>query len=116
MRPRSWRACALFGAEHANVQPHCGSAANMAVYLATIKPCDTILSLSLDQGGHLSHGSPVNFSGKFYNIVPYTVDRTTERLDYDALEKQALEVKPKILSTMGMTRKANDRMTQLMRK
>ena len=91
------RACALFGAEHANVQPHCGSAANMAVYLATIKPGDTILSLSLDQGGHLSHGSPVNFSGKLYNIVPYTVDRTTERLDYDALEKQALEVKPKIL-------------------
>ena len=91
------RACALFGAEHANVQPHCGSSANMAVYLATIKPGDTILSLSLDQGGHLSHGSPVNFSGKLYNIVPYTVNRETERLDYDALEKQALEVKPKIL-------------------
>ena len=91
------RACALFGAEHANVQPHCGSAANMAVYLATIKPGDTILSLSLDQGGHLSHGSPVNFSGKLYNIVPYTVNRETERLDYDALEKQAMEVKPKIL-------------------
>ena len=91
------RACELFGAEHANVQPHCGSAANMAVYLATIKPGDTILSLSLDQGGHLSHGSPVNFSGKLYNIVPYTVDRTTERLDYDALEKQAMEVKPRIL-------------------
>ena len=91
------RACELFGADHANVQPHCGSAANMAVYLATIKPGDTILSLSLDQGGHLSHGSPVNFSGKLYNIVPYTVDRETECLDYDALEKQAMEVKPKIL-------------------
>ena len=91
------RACALFGAEHANVQPHCGSAANMAVYFATIKPGDTILSLSLDQGGHLSHGSPVNFSGKLYNIVPYTVDRETERLDYDALERQAMEVRPKIL-------------------
>ena len=91
------RACALFGADHANVQPHCGSAANMAVYFATIKPGDTILSLSLDQGGHLSHGSPVNFSGKIYTIVPYTVDRQTERLDYDALEKQAMEVKPKIL-------------------
>ena len=91
------RACELFGAEHANVQPHCGSAANMAVYFACIKPGDTIMSMSLDQGGHLSHGSPVNFSGKLYNIVPYTVDRTTERLDYDALEKQALEVKPKIL-------------------
>ena len=93
------RACKLFGADHANVQPHCGSSANMAVYFATIKPGDTILSLSLDQGGHLSHGSPVNFSGKLYNIVPYTVDRQTERIDYDALEKQALEVKPKILLT-----------------
>ncbi|MBR2837937.1 MAG: serine hydroxymethyltransferase [Kiritimatiellae bacterium] len=93
------RACKLFGAEHANVQPHCGSAANMAVYFATIKPGDTILSLSLDQGGHLSHGSPVNFSGKIYNIVPYTVNPETEMLDYDAIERQALEVKPKILLT-----------------
>ena len=93
------RACALFGAEHANVQPHCGSAANMAVYFATIKPGDTIMSLSLDQGGHLSHGSPVNFSGKIYNIVPYTVNRETERLDYDEMERMALEVKPKILLT-----------------
>ncbi|MBR4652209.1 MAG: serine hydroxymethyltransferase [Kiritimatiellae bacterium] len=91
------RACELFGADHANVQPHCGSSANMAVYFATINPGDTILSLSLDQGGHLSHGSPVNFSGKLYNIVPYTVSRETERIDYDALERQALEVKPKIL-------------------
>ena len=93
------RACELFGADHANVQPHCGSAANMAVYFATIKPGDTILSMSLDQGGHLSHGSPVNFSGKIYNIVPYTVDQKTEMLDYDAIEKQALEIKPKILLT-----------------
>ena len=93
------RACELFGAEHANVQPHCGSAANMAVYFATIKPGDTIMSLSLDQGGHLSHGSPVNFSGKIYNIVPYTVDPKTEMLDYNAMERQALEVKPKILLT-----------------
>ena len=93
------RACKLFGAEHANVQPHCGSAANMAVYFATIKPGDTIMSLSLDQGGHLSHGSPVNFSGKIYNSVPYTVDPKTEMLDYDAMEKQAMEVKPKILLT-----------------
>ena len=91
------RACELFGADHANVQPHCGSAANMAVYFASIKPGDTIMSMSLDQGGHLSHGSPVNFSGKIYNIVPYTVDRETERLDYDAIERQAMEVKPKIL-------------------
>ena len=93
------RACKLFGADHANVQPHCGSAANMAVYFATIKPGDTIMSMSLDQGGHLSHGSPVNFSGKIYNIVPYTVDPKTETLDYDAMEKQAMEVKPKILLT-----------------
>ena len=93
------RACELFGAEHANVQPHCGSAANMAVYFATIKPGDTIMSMSLDQGGHLSHGSPVNFSGKIYNIVPYTVDKETERLDYDAMERMALEVRPKILLT-----------------
>ena len=93
------RACKLFGADHANVQPHCGSAANMAVYFATIKPGDTIMSMSLDQGGHLSHGSPVNFSGKIYNIVPYTVDPKTEQLDYDAMEKQAMEVKPKILLT-----------------
>lgn len=91
------RACELFGAEHANVQPHCGSAANMAVYFACLKPGDTILSMSLDQGGHLSHGSSVNFSGKLYNIVSYTVDKETERLDYDALERQALEVRPKIL-------------------
>jgi len=93
------RACQLFGAEHANVQPHCGSAANMAVYFATIKPGDTIMSLSLDQGGHLSHGSPVNFSGKIYNIVPYTVNKDTERLDYDEMEKQALAIKPAILLT-----------------
>ena len=93
------RACKLFGADHANVQPHCGSAANMAVYFATIKPGDTIMSLSLDQGGHLSHGSSVNFSGKIYNIVPYTVNKETEMLDYDAMEKQAMEVKPKILLT-----------------
>jgi len=93
------RACELFGAEHANVQPHCGSAANMAVYFATIKPGDTIMSLSLDQGGHLSHGSPVNFSGKIYNIVPYTVDPKTEMLDYDAMERQALEIRPQILLT-----------------
>ena len=91
------RAKKLFGAEAANVQPHCGSAANMAVFFAVLQPGDTILSLSLDQGGHLSHGSPVNFSGKLYHIVPYTVDRETERLDYEAIEKQALEVKPKLI-------------------
>ncbi|MDO4528163.1 MAG: serine hydroxymethyltransferase, partial [bacterium] len=91
------RAKQLFGAEAANVQPHCGSAANMAVYFAVLQPGDTILSMSLDQGGHLSHGSPVNFSGKLYNIVPYTVDKDTEALDYDAIEAQAMEVKPKLI-------------------
>lgn len=91
------RAKTLFGAEAANVQPHCGSAANMAVYFAMLQPGDTILSMSLDQGGHLSHGSPVNFSGKLYNIVPYTVDKTTECLDYDAIEKIAEEVKPRLI-------------------
>ncbi len=93
------RAKKLFGAEHANVQPHCGSSANMAVYFAVLEPGDTILSMSLDQGGHLSHGSPVNFSGKLYNIVPYTVSKETEMLDYDELEKLALEIKPKIFLT-----------------
>ena len=91
------RACELFGADHANVQPHCGSAANMAVYFAAIKPGDTIMALSLDQGGHLTHGSPVNFSGKLYRIVPYLLDRSTEAIDYDALERQALEVRPRLL-------------------
>ena len=91
------RAKALFGAEHANVQPHCGSSANLAVYLAVLKPGDTIMSMALDQGGHLSHGSPVNMSGKFFHIVPYGVDKATERIDYDALEAQVMEVKPQLL-------------------
>ncbi len=91
------RAKKLFGAEAANVQPHCGSAANMAVFFAVLKPGDTILSMSLDQGGHLSHGSPVNFSGKLYNIVPYTVNKESECLDYDEIERQALEVKPQLI-------------------
>ena len=87
----------LFGAEAANVQPHCGSAANMAVYNAVLEPGDTILSMSLDQGGHLSHGSPVNFSGKLYHIVPYPLSRETERLDYDAIEALAEEARPKLI-------------------
>ena len=91
------RAKALFGAEAANVQPHCGASANLAVYLAVLEPGDTILSMSLDQGGHLSHGSPANISGKLYHIVPYCVDPATERLDYDAIEKLALEAKPKLI-------------------
>ncbi len=91
------RAKELFGAEAANVQPHCGSAANMAVYFAVLEPGDTILSMSLDQGGHLTHGSPVNFSGKLFNIVPYTVNPDTELIDYDEVEELALEVKPKLI-------------------
>lgn len=91
------RAKALFGAEHANVQPHCGSSANMAVYFSVLRPGDTILSMSLDQGGHLSHGSPVNFSGKLFRIVPYRVSPETEMLDYDAIEKLACEVRPKLV-------------------
>ena len=91
------RAKKLFGAEAANVQPHCGSAANMAVYFAVLNPGDTIMSLSLDQGGHLSHGSPVSFSGKLYNIVSYPLSKETEMLDYDAIEKQAMEVKPNLI-------------------
>ena len=91
------RACALFGAEAANVQPHCGASANLAVYLAVLQPGDKILSMSLDQGGHLSHGSPANISGKDYHIVPYTVDRETERLDYDAIEEIALRERPRLI-------------------
>src|SRR5260370_34852698 len=91
------RAKALFGAEHANVQSHCGTTANYAVYAAVLKVGDTVMGMDLSQGGHLSHGSPVNFSGKLYHFVPYGVDRTTERIDYDLLEKQAKEVRPKML-------------------
>ncbi|HNX36288.1 MAG TPA: serine hydroxymethyltransferase [Kiritimatiellia bacterium] len=91
------RAKKLFGAEHANVQPHCGSSANMAVYFSVLNPGDTILSMSLDQGGHLTHGSPVNFSGRLFHIVPYCVSPETEALDYDAIEKLALENKPKLI-------------------
>ncbi|MEO6796935.1 MAG: serine hydroxymethyltransferase [Candidatus Dormibacter sp.] len=91
------RAKALFGAEHANVQPHSGTTANYAVYASVLKPGDTVLGMDLSMGGHLSHGSPVNFSGKLYHVVPYGVDRETERIDYDLLERQANEVRPKML-------------------
>ena len=91
------RAKALFGAEHANVQPHCGSSANMAVYFAVLQPGDTILAMSLDQGGHLTHGSPVNFSGKLFKIVPYQVSAQTEVLDYDTIEAKAIECNPKLI-------------------
>ena len=91
------RATELFGAEHVNVQPHSGSQANMAVYFTVLKPGDTILGLNLSHGGHLTHGHPLNFSGIFYNVVGYEVNKETETIDYDALHKQALETKPKII-------------------
>ncbi|HSO93976.1 MAG TPA: serine hydroxymethyltransferase [Candidatus Dormibacteraeota bacterium] len=91
------RAKALFKAEHANVQPHSGTTANYAVYASVLKPGDTVLGMDLSMGGHLSHGSPVNFSGKLYHVVPYGVDRETERIDYELLERQAKEVRPKML-------------------
>lgn len=87
----------LFGAEHANVQPHSGAQANMAVYFTVLKPGDTILGMNLSHGGHLTHGSPVNFSGILYNIVDYGVDPETEQIDYDEVLKKAKEVKPKLI-------------------
>ncbi|HCY7797543.1 TPA: serine hydroxymethyltransferase [Staphylococcus aureus] len=91
------RAKALFGAEHANVQPHSGSQANMAVYLVALEMGDTVLGMNLSHGGHLTHGAPVNFSGKFYNFVEYGVDKDTERINYDEVRKLALEHKPKLI-------------------
>jgi glycine hydroxymethyltransferase len=91
------RAKALFGAEHANVQPHSGAQANMAVYFTLLKPGDTVFGMNLSHGGHLTHGHPLNFSGKLYNIVPYGVRRDTERIDYDQLEQLAQEHKPKMI-------------------
>lgn len=91
------RAKELFGAEHANVQPHSGSQANMAVYFTVLKPGDTVLGMNLAHGGHLTHGSPVNFSGKFFNIVPYGVTRENQTIDYDEVERLALEHKPKMI-------------------
>lgn len=93
------RAKALFGAQHANVQPHSGTQANITAYLAFLKPGDTIMGLSLSHGGHLSHGHPINFSGLFFKVVPYEVDRATKMLDYDAIEKQAVEARPKMIVT-----------------
>jgi len=91
------RAKELFGAEHANVQPHSGSQANMAVYFTVLKPGDTILGLSLSHGGHLTHGHPLNFSGIFYHVEAYEVNKTTEQIDYDHLMKQAIATKPKMI-------------------
>jgi glycine hydroxymethyltransferase len=91
------RAKALFGAEHANVQPHSGAQANMAVYFALLKPGDLVLGMNLAHGGHLTHGHPLNFSGKLYSIVPYGVRKEDERIDYDELEKLAEERRPKMI-------------------
>lgn len=91
------RACELFGAEHANVQPHCGANANLAAFFAFVQPGDTVMGMNLSEGGHLSHGSPVNISGKYFHIVPYGVDPETERIDYEKLEKIAEECRPKMI-------------------
>ncbi len=91
------RACKLFGADHANVQPHSGAQANLAVYFAFLKPGDTVMGMDLACGGHLTHGSPVNMSGSYYNIVPYGVDPKTHYIDYNEVERLAKEHKPKII-------------------
>lgn len=91
------RAKKLFGADHANVQPHSGANANLAVFFALLQPGDTVMGMNLSQGGHLSHGSPVNISGKYWNIVPYGVDDETEMIDYDKMREIALECKPKMI-------------------
>ena len=91
------RACELFGADHANVQPHSGANANLAVFFALLQPGDTVMGMNLQQGGHLSHGSPVNISGKYFNIVPYGVNDETEMIDYDEMERIAKECNPKLI-------------------
>lgn len=91
------RACELYGAEHANVQPHSGSQANMGVYFALLQPGDTVLGMSLNDGGHLTHGSRVNISGKYFNFVSYGLNKETERIDYDALMETARAAKPKMI-------------------
>ena len=91
------RAKKLFGAEHANVQPHCGANANLAVFFALLNPGDTVMGMNLSQGGHLSHGSPVNISGKYFNVVPYGVDPVTETIDYDKMQEIAFDCKPKLI-------------------
>lgn len=91
------RACQLFGAEHANVQPHSGAQANTAVYFAMLEPGDTVMGMNLTEGGHLTHGSPVNISGKYFNFVPYGVDETTHLIDYDKVLEIAKQCKPKLI-------------------
>ena len=95
------RAKQLFHAEHANVQPHSGANANLAVFFALLEPGDTVLGMNLQQGGHLSHGSPVNISGKYFHVVPYGLNKETEQIDYDAMEALALEHRPKLIIAGG---------------
>ena len=91
------RACEIFGADHANVQPHSGAQANMAVYFAMLQPGDTVMGMALDNGGHLTHGSPVNMSGRYFNFVPYGVSETDGRIDYENVRRLAVENKPKLI-------------------
>ena len=91
------RAKKLFSADYANVQPHSGAQANMAMYFTLVQPGDTVMGMNLAQGGHLTHGSPINFSGRLYNVVPYGVNRDTEQLDYDEIERLAIEHKPRLI-------------------
>ena len=91
------RACQLFGCEHANVQPHSGANANLAVFFALLNPGDTVMGMNLEEGGHLSHGSPVNISGKYFHVVPYGVDPVTETIDYGKMREQALACRPKLI-------------------
>ena len=91
------RAKSLFGAEHANVQPHSGTTANQGAYFAVMKPGDTMLAMKLDQGGHLSHGHPLNFTGKIYNVVSYGVDRDSETIDYEEVARIARDSRPRVI-------------------
>ena len=95
------RACRLFGADHANVQPHSGANANLAAYFAAVKPGDTVMGMNLAHGGHLTHGSPVNFSGKLYHIVPYSLDEHTEQLNYETIYETAQQCRPKMIIAGG---------------
>src|SRR6186997_1802566 len=93
------RAKQIFSADHANVQPHSGTQANITAYMAVMKPGDTLMGMELSQGGHLSHGHPLNFSGLYFKVVSYGVDRETERIDFDQVEKIAREHRPKVIMT-----------------
>ena len=104
------RAKQLFGADHANVQPHSGAQANMAVYLAALKPGDTILGMNLSHGGHLTHGHPLNFSGKYFNVVAYGVRKEDERIDYEELAALAREHKPKMIVVGASAYPRDDRL------